>query len=298
MTRFLLLSVSVLAGLLPGAAVRAGAADTLLPGLPAAMAPHDIPRAVDSAASAHPVPNLTAAQIIDRNVAARGGLEAWRKVQTMMLAGHIETARGSQTTLPFVLEIARPNKTHFEIDVRNQRSVRVYDGREGWKMRAVQSSPPELQPFSPQELRYASDAQVVDGVLIDHEAKGISVVAEGIDQLDGRVAYRLSAHLPSGALETVWVDAETFLEVRSQREFHNQANLTGRTTMYYSDFRDVDGLKLPFLVETASGTGQTPDKLIIEKVSLNLPFDERTFSRPHTSRVRETRPQNAAAGAR
>jgi hypothetical protein len=40
-------------------------------------------------------PQLTAEQIAQKNVAARGGLEAWPKVQTMAWAGHMEGASAS-----------------------------------------------------------------------------------------------------------------------------------------------------------------------------------------------------------
>jgi len=39
---------------------------------------------------------LSAAQIVERNVAARGGLQAWRAVQTMSYSGKMD-AGGKQT---------------------------------------------------------------------------------------------------------------------------------------------------------------------------------------------------------
>jgi len=38
---------------------------------------------IAAASGADPAPGLTAAQIVEKNAAARGGLEAWRKIQTM-----------------------------------------------------------------------------------------------------------------------------------------------------------------------------------------------------------------------
>src|SRR4029077_2001683 len=35
--------------------------------------------------------HLTAKQIVANNVKARGGLEAWRKIETMILSGHLVT---------------------------------------------------------------------------------------------------------------------------------------------------------------------------------------------------------------
>ena len=39
----------------------------------------------DTSTKAAAAPSLTAAQIVDKNVAARGGLSAWRAVQTLQM---------------------------------------------------------------------------------------------------------------------------------------------------------------------------------------------------------------------
>src|ERR1700675_2777897 len=39
--------------------------------------------------------DLTAAQIVERNIAARGGLQAWRSVQAMSWAGKMDAGGGS-----------------------------------------------------------------------------------------------------------------------------------------------------------------------------------------------------------
>ncbi len=38
---------------------------------------------------------LTADQIIEKNIAARGGLKAWREIQTMTLTGKMDVSRPS-----------------------------------------------------------------------------------------------------------------------------------------------------------------------------------------------------------
>ena len=54
-----------------------------------------------SGADALPSPaKLSAAAIVDRNVAARGGLNAWRAVQTMSLAGKLGAGGNRRETLP------------------------------------------------------------------------------------------------------------------------------------------------------------------------------------------------------
>ena len=46
--------------------------------------------------SAHALGSLTAAQLIDKNVAAKGGLQAWRAVQTMTFSGKMEDRKSTR----------------------------------------------------------------------------------------------------------------------------------------------------------------------------------------------------------
>src|SRR3974390_1583721 len=52
-----------------------------------------------AAESAPPKAGLSAAQIVDKNVAARGGLEAWRAVKTMSLSGKMGAGGNQRSTL-------------------------------------------------------------------------------------------------------------------------------------------------------------------------------------------------------
>jgi len=49
--------------------------------------------------NASSLPTLSATQIVDKNVAARGGLEAWRAVKTMSLAGKLGAGGNQRSTL-------------------------------------------------------------------------------------------------------------------------------------------------------------------------------------------------------
>jgi hypothetical protein len=272
MTRFFFL----VCGLASIAASVAAAADVTTPSRLAAVATVDRNAAGAPAVAAE----LTAAQIVEKNVAARGGLEAWRKIQTMAWVGHIETAHGPAPTLQFRLEMKRPNKTHFEINALHQRTVRVYDGTRGWKVRPSADGQADLQAYTLEELKFAHDAQVIDGLLIDYQAKGVAVGLDGVDEVEGRKAYRLSLMLPSGAIDHTWVDAETFLDIKSERRFRNAMGLTGRVTVYYRNFQTIEGLQIPLTVETATGADKPADKMVIEKLALNPPLEDRVFAKP------------------
>lgn len=233
-------------------------------------------------------PQLTAQQIVAKNVAARGGEEAWRKIQTLVWIGHLENPGGAMPSVPFVLEQKRPNKTRFELSSMGQRTLRVFDGRRGWKVRPGADGRPDVVPFTPQELHFAEEAVVIDSPLIDHEARHIAVELDGIDQVDGRKAYRLIARTPSAERHDVWVDAETFLDVKYDRVSYSPAGTPRTVSMTYREYQTVEGVKIPAIIEIGSEAGQGPERMVIEKIAVNPALDDRLFARPGGSSRRTT----------
>lgn len=228
---------------------------------------------------------LSAADIVAKNAAARGGLDAWRKVETMIWVGRIESAHAPAPSMPFELQQKRPNKTRLQINSPAEKSVRTFDGVHGWRLRSTHGQP-QVQPYTPQEARFAQTGHGIDGPLIDYAAKRISVTLEGVDEVAGRKAYHFSVHPPRGGSEEVWVDAETYLEIRYDRMADGPVGAPRRVSVNYGDYRTVDGLQIPFLIETA---GTPPDKMQIEKVTLNAPLDDSTFENPTAPHLRNRR---------
>jgi hypothetical protein len=228
------------------------------------------------AASARP----SVAEIVEKNSAARGGREAWRKMETMAWSGHAESANAPGRVLPFLLEQKRPDRTRFVIGLEGQRSVRVYDGTSGWNVRPDSKGRPETQPYSEEELRFARGAQVIDGPLMDYAAKGAAFTLEGLGQVGERNAYILDVRLPSGGNHRVWVDTETFLELRHDREIHGAYAKPTSVSVFYRNYRAFEGLQIPLIIETVAATRQAKNTLVIDRVALNPQLDDRQFAPP------------------
>src|SRR5882762_4150614 len=160
--------------------------------------------------------DIFAAEIVAKNVAARGGLDAWRKVETMVWIGHIESAHAPLPRMQFKLEQKRPNKTRLQLNALGDKSVRAFDGMHGWKLRPAHGRP-EVEPYTPQELKFAQAGHGIDGPLIDYTAKDNSVTLESVDQIGERKAYHLNVRLAKGVTEDVWVDTMTYLDIRYDR---------------------------------------------------------------------------------
>ncbi len=233
---------------------------------------------------AQAAPDPTVAELVAKNASARGGVEAWRQLQTMVWTGYVESSAQPGVKLPFMLEQQRPQKTRFELMAEGQKSVRVFSDSDGWKMRASSGGKPELQAYSADELKFAQGAQVIDGPLMDFAARGSSMALIGRDELDGHKAYVLEAKTPEGEAHRVWLDAQTFLELRLDRSFHNSVGRQVLSSLLYRDYRPFEGLQIAVVVETGTPSDKAGEKafnrLVIERVALNPPLDANTFAKP------------------
>jgi len=142
---------------------------------------------------------------------------------------------------------------------------------------------PSWKPYTQRELQFARDSQGIDGPLIDYPAKGNTVALEGVDEVEGRKAYRLAVTQPSGDRHHVWVDAQTFLDVKSDRTSYDQAGTPRTIVVSFRDFRTVEGLQIPSLIETGTGSGAQPARMTLEKIVLNPPLGDRVFANPNAS---------------
>jgi hypothetical protein len=246
-------------------------------------------------------PELTPEQIVEKNLAARGGEDAWRRIETMVWLGHMESPGSSTPSVAFVLQQKRPNKTRFEANAMGQKTLRVFDGRHGWKAHPGQDGRPDVLPFSPQELRFAQQQIVIDSPLMNRDSKRVAVDLDGIDQVEGRKAYRLIVRTPSGERHDVWVDAETFLDLKYDRTSYNPSGAPVTVSMLYRDYQTVEGVKIPAIVDIGSGAGKASERMVIEKIAVNPPLNDRLFARPGGPNRRATvtiEPEYGAASQR
>lgn len=243
---------------------------------------------------------LTAAQIVDKNVTARGGLQAWRAVQTLSLTGKMDAGGNRRSTipvpgtktgpgmpasrpaeqieLPFVLELKRPRKMRLEIQFHGQTAIQVYDGTNGWKLRPFLNRH-EVEPYTAEEMKAALLQADLDGPLVDYAAKGTKVEVEGIEKAENRDTYKLKLTLKNGQVQHVWVDAQTFLETKIEGTPRRLDGKHHPVATYYRDYKPENGLMIARLLETAvEGVKQT-EKIHVEKVVVNPKLDDSLFAK-------------------
>ena len=246
------------------------------------------------------VANLTVEQVIEKNLAARGGLQAWRAVQTLSMSGKVD-AGGNETQihsvqgvrtagvrlpkrpaeqvqLPFRLELKRGRKSRLELDFSGKTAVQVYDGTNGWKLRPFLNRH-EVEAFTADEMKSVALQSDLDGPLVDYAAKGTKVELEGTDKVEGNDTYRLKLTLKNGRTQHLWVDAKTFLDTKIEGMPRRLDGKYHPVEIYYQDYKTVSGLMIPYVMETRVQGVKQPEKIEIENVAVNPRVEDSRFAK-------------------
>ena len=215
----------------------------------------------------------TVGELVDRNVAARGGAAAWRAVSSLRLTGQMDVGRGMKA--PYVLEQKRPGKMRLEFALKGETAIQVYDGKEGWKLVPFlgRKTP---RPLTQEELREAAGPADLYGPLFDYAARGHAVELVGRETLEGREAFKLKVTLPGGAVRWVYLDAATALEVKVEA-LRKQGKRELRVETWYHDWKPVEGLLIPRRYETRIGGSKESRLLTVESVRVNPALDDSRF---------------------
>jgi hypothetical protein len=264
------------------------------------------------AGSASAAAKLTVDQIVAKHIAARGGQSAWQAVQTMTWTGKLDAGTGDSTSksaqfaqeamapksrkqiaarapdkavaqkqveLPFVLDMKRPTLSRVEIQFAGKTAVQVYDGKHGWKLRPYLNRN-DVEPFTAEELKASAGKWDMDGPLLNYAAKGSKLELEGVERIEDHEAYRLKLTAAGGTVQHVWIDAQSFIDVKVEGTPRRMDGKMRTVWIYQRDFRSEQGVMIPHLLETAVDGYPDTHKMVIEKVAVNPVLNDALFTKP------------------
>jgi hypothetical protein len=220
---------------------------------------------------------LTAAELVAKNIAAKGGAAALQSVKSLRREGRYIVDGGH-----FVLELRetkqRPDSIRTEVSMQGLSQVQAYDGKEGWRIDPFNGrKDPERMPADDVK-EYAEDA-TIDGVLADAAAAGATIEYLGTEDIDGTPAHKLKVVRKDGGLQYVYLDPDYFLEIRveSQRVVRG----VKRTSVTdYGNYEKVGGVFWPLSIESGiKGQGE-PAKFEYQSAVVNPEITADYFSFP------------------
>jgi len=220
---------------------------------------------------------LTVDQIVQKHTAALGGAGKLRAVQTVTITVKASLMAGQMEAM-VTMRAKRPTSMRMEMSMQGKIFVQAFDGVTAWIMNpfAGDESPQKSNAEDTKAAR--DDAEFIDGSLVDYKAKGNVVELAGKESVKGSPAYKLKVTKKSGTVEYQYLDAKTFLPVKSSGKRIQQ----GHELEYESfpgNFKDVNGVMLPFSL-TQKMSGIALMELTVENAEVNAPMDDSIFQMP------------------
>ncbi len=227
-------------------------------------------------AAAGPARTESVDQIVGKNIEARGGLAALKGIRSLRMTG--EVSMGPSAPIGLVMEFKRPGMIRQEFSAHGTTGVAAFDGTTGWQVMPFAGKPvPEVLPAD--ERKEMEEQADVEGDLVDWRAKGSRVELLGREALSGVETWKLRVTLKSGTVRTLWLDAGSFLEIQSE----SKRKVEGRDVEFVStigDYREVSGLRVPFLMESRVKGATTGQKITLRTVEVNVPIEDGRFRMP------------------
>lgn len=224
----------------------------------------------------------TADEIIEKHVAASGGRAALEKVKSRLATGTLAltTPLGNMAGTVEILSEA-PNKSRnlMKVDLSAAGIGQVtidqrFNGETAYAIDSLQGNR-EITGNALDNMKAGSFPHP----FLNYKERGATVELGGKEKVGERDAYVVTFKPKTGSPVRWYLDAQTYLPLRNVVKVNvPQLGQDVEQTSDFSDYRDVDGIKIPFQAKISSSL-QTYS-ITLTKVEHNIKVDESLFSKP------------------
>jgi len=197
----------------------------------------------------------TADDVVEKYLAAIGGRAALEKLTSRSTTGTI-TLSLPNGPVSGSIEILnqRPNKsrTLTKLDLSSLGAGQVtreqrFDGTTGYVLDSMQGN----REITGNQLENLKNA-MFPAPLLTYKERGATVELGGKEKVEGRDTYVLLLKPKTGSVVRHFIDAETYLPARIMVKFDTPETGEVEQTTDLSEYREVDGIKIPFTIKVST----------------------------------------------
>jgi len=220
---------------------------------------------------------VTADEIVSRNVAAVGGVEAHRRLTTRRI---VRILKYYNEDSPWNITTTRkvPDKLHVRIEMPHGKvTTEGCDGQVAWRQEAgedVTRLEGHELTIKLQEADFHADTH-----LLKHSKHITCAGQRDVAEQTYDVLKCALEIMGTNMVETVYVNTTTHLADLTQIPMHDGLSLTTS----YGDYREVDGIKLPFSTKmsvTGGGGSEAFAAVTVSNVTHGITVDDTLFAMP------------------
>ena len=230
---------------------------------------------------AHSVSAQTADEVVEKSLTAQGGRAAMVKLTSRSMTGNI-TVSTPGGDLPGTIEVLNqaPNKVrtliNLDLSAVGAGSLVVdqrFDGTNAYATDSMRGDT-EVAGSRLEALRNGA----FPSPFLNYKDRGVQIALGEKDKLNDRDMYVLTFTPSTGPVSRVWVDAETYLPVQTVMTVDSPETGPVQQTTGFSDYRDVDGVKVPHKLTSTSSVQSFV--VTVTKIEHNVKIDPALFVKP------------------
>lgn len=236
-------------------------------GAPVPKPTYEAPNA--SSATAASLPTID--QILDGYIQGIGGADAIKKNTTRVEKGTVDSpSRGTHVSIETYRKA--PDEAFAILHAQPADITEGFDGAQGWE----REPNGEVRIDTGDELaRVKQWASFYLGQQFKQDYSRMQV--DGIEKIAGRDVYRVLAFWPAGGTDRLYFDAQSGLLLRIVHRIESPLGALPLQTDY-EDYRDVNGVRIPFLIRVTRMEGATTYQW--SQMQANVAVDDQIFQRP------------------
>lgn len=209
-------------------------------------------------------------EVISKHVEAIGGKEKLLALRSVVTEANL-VVQG--TDIQVKLTQVHNKGQRVDITAMGTANYIINTPTEGWTFMPIQGhTAPEQMPAA--AVKEAVDGLDLQGILLNYKEKGHQVELTGKEDVDGTACFRIGIKLKGGSEQTAFINSTNYYIVK----LINKTKGTGQEveqTQTFSNYKKLDsGYVFPFFM-----TGFGPGELTVSKVEVNVPVDEKIFTR-------------------
>ena len=233
--------------------------------------------------SSLPVSALTVDELVQKNIDARGGLAALRAINSLKTSGRLAFSQGDfSMELGYVSLARRDARLRNELTMQGLTQVTGYAAGDAWIINPFQGrrDPERISAEDAKDYEVNAD---LDGPLVDWREKGHRLEYLGTEDVDGTEAHKLKVTLKNGDIQYRYLDPDYFLEILVVDQMQRRG-IRRELETELGNYEKVNGVYIPFAMETGPRGQPRGQKLVIEKAEPNVPMDDALFAFPEAAK--------------
>jgi len=215
----------------------------------------------------------SAESIIKNYVEKTGGIDKYKAVKNVFSSGTLSVPQ-QNISGTMEMTVQMPGKLSADVEIEGIGSiVQGSNGEHTWEISVIAG--PRL--VEGDEAEMLTEETSMDK-LVDPANFYKSMETTGVEDVDGEKCYRLVLTKKNDKKVEAYYSVESGLEVKRATDLSTQMGDVG-VEIYFSDYRDVDGILTPFKTEQKMSTGVSV-VISFDKMQYNVDVDAKKFDIP------------------